>query len=276
MPVMDDQLLGADWQLVCERAAGHLPNVRFEWVREVDSTQAQLVGRARHRALEGPLVLAAWAQRSGKGRCGRAWLSQPGQALTLSVAMPWTGATLSGAVTLACAVAVAETLRADGFEAQLKWPNDVVLAGGKLAGLLGESVKDAHGGCTLVLGLGLNLGLPAQAQAMNAAALVQCRPMDTGVQTWCDWNVRMAASLVHALEAVKQARFEQLVPRFNALFAWRDQPVAVFDPQLGQRRWEGRARGIDAQGRLQLDVGGRCVLLPSGELSLRPGRQGVA
>ncbi|HRK57714.1 MAG TPA: biotin--[acetyl-CoA-carboxylase] ligase, partial [Burkholderiaceae bacterium] len=270
MHVMDEQALGADWQLACERAAGRLPQVCFEWAWEVDSTQAQLVGRARHCAPERTLVLAAWAQRSGKGRGGRAWLSQPGQALTLSVAMPWTGAPVIGAVTLACAVAVAETLRADGFEARLKWPNDVLLGGGKLAGLLGELVKDAHGGRTLVLGLGLNLGLPAQAQAMNAAALAQCRPMDEGAQTWCDWNVRMAASLVDALEAVKQARFERLVPRFDALFAWRDQPVAVFDPQLGELRWEGRALGIDAQGRLQLEVDGRSVWVPSGELSLRP------
>ena len=271
MNAVDERARGDDWLRLCEDAARSLPGVQFDWARRLGSTQVDQVRRARQRAPDWPSVLAAWEQVSGKGRLGRTWLSQPGQAVTLSVALPWPAASAGGAVTLACAVLVAETLRAEGIDAQIKWPNDILLGSKKLAGLLAEQVKDERGMGALVIGLGLNLQLPAQ--AMEATALAQARPMDGSVHEWADWNVRLAAALIQALEEVVQDGFAGFVSRFNALFAWRGQTVVVFDSQLGQVRCEGRAQGIDAQGRLLVLVGQRCERVQSGELSLRPARQ---
>jgi BirA family biotin operon repressor/biotin-[acetyl-CoA-carboxylase] ligase len=126
----------------------------FSVVAETGSTNKDLLAAARRGAREG-VVLAAEVQTAGRGRMGRSWVSSPGTALTFSVLLRPVAAPAScrGWVPLLTGVAVASALRAEaGVDARLKWPNDVLVNGAKLAGILAEQAGDA-----IVVGAGVNI-----------------------------------------------------------------------------------------------------------------------
>jgi BirA family biotin operon repressor/biotin-[acetyl-CoA-carboxylase] ligase len=132
-----------------------LAGTRFDDVRRfarVDSTNRYLLTEATRA--EG-VVAVADEQTAGRGRHGRTWDAAPGAALLASVRLrPALPAERLHLVTLACAVAAADAVRAvAGFDAGLKWPNDLVVADHKLAGILAE----ADGAGAVVVGMGLNL-----------------------------------------------------------------------------------------------------------------------
>ena len=122
-------------------------------VEETGSTNADLLAKARSGAGEG-LVLVAEAQTSGRGRMGRRWISPPRRALTFSVLLrPAVPAGLLGWVPLLAGVAVASALQQTaGVDARLKWPNDVLVDGAKIAGILAERWGNA-----VVIGTGINV-----------------------------------------------------------------------------------------------------------------------
>jgi BirA family biotin operon repressor/biotin-[acetyl-CoA-carboxylase] ligase len=123
-------------------------------VDSTGSTNADLLAAASEGAAEGT-VLAAEEQTSGRGRLGRSWVSEPGESLTFSVLLRPAGVPqpLRGWLPLLAGVAVTEALRGEaGIEPSLKWPNDVLAGGAKLAGILAEQAGDA-----VVVGIGLNV-----------------------------------------------------------------------------------------------------------------------
>lgn len=134
-------------------------------VAETGSTNTDLLAAVRAGAAEGA-VLAAERQTRGRGRQGRSWVSPPGAALTFSVllrpaAVPPSG---RGWLPLLAGVALARALlAATGVDVTLKWPNDVLAGGAKLAGILAELSGDA-----IVVGAGINVG--ATRQELPAAA----------------------------------------------------------------------------------------------------------
>lgn len=144
-------------------------------VGETGSTNEDLLAAARRGAPEGT-VLAAEAQSSGRGRMGRTWVSVPGAALTFSVlfrpaAVP---AARRGWLPLLTGVAVACALRTvAGVDARLKWPNDVLVHGAKLAGILAEQAADA-----VVVGAGINVfaGRPELPSASATSLALQGAP----------------------------------------------------------------------------------------------------
>jgi BirA family biotin operon repressor/biotin-[acetyl-CoA-carboxylase] ligase len=133
-------------------------------VTETGSTNTDLLADARNGAPEG-IVLAAESQTAGRGRLGRHWASPPRAALTFSVLLRPRGVPPAsrGWVPLLAGVAVASALRAAaGVDARLKWPNDVLVHGAKVAGILAEQSGDA-----IVVGTGINVS--ARQDEMPAA-----------------------------------------------------------------------------------------------------------
>ena len=122
-------------------------------VEETGSTNADLLAQARSGAGEG-LVLVAEAQTSGRGRMGRRWISPPRRSLTFSVLLrPAVPAGRLGWLPLLAGVAVASALQQTaGVDARLKWPNDVLVDGAKIAGILAERWTNA-----VVIGTGINV-----------------------------------------------------------------------------------------------------------------------
>lgn len=267
------------------RSAFGAPEVTVETVQETGSTNADLLARAREAApAEGATwVRCALAQRAGRGRLGRRWFTAPGSALLFSVAVPLHGAELPVGVTLAVGVALADELTALASFAgvvlpddaiQLKWPNDLLLATqgmrAKLGGVLTELAVDRAGGRTLVVGVGINLWLDAAARGsigQPAAALDAVLPLETLGSEREYWLGRLAAAVASAVRETEAHGFVPRQSHFMRRFADLNQPVEV--REQGARIAQGRALGVDGEGRLLVDVDGRVRSFASGDISVR-------
>ncbi|MDB5761138.1 MAG: Biotin--[acetyl-CoA-carboxylase] ligase [Herminiimonas sp.] len=240
--------------------------VAVEVVAETGSTNADLL--ARLESLTSAVLLVAETQTAGRGRAGRAWHSAPGAALTFSLAWKFSRPlkALTG-LPLAVGVAIAETLSRFDVDARLKWPNDVLRNGNKLAGILIEtaSVKNAaHDGIWAVIGIGLNIALPDSIAARIG------RPIADMPALQMDRNVLMAALLDGLSEVLVQfdaAGFGAFAARWNRLHAYAGQPVAILD--RGHVLHEGKAIGVDDSGRLLLETVSGRVAIMAGDVSLR-------
>lgn len=237
----------------------------LELVASTGSTNADLL--ARLNRLTGPLLLVAEAQTAGRGRAGREWFSAPGSALTFSLAWKFMRP-LAGLVglPLAVGVAIAETLASFGIDAQLKWPNDVLRDGRKLAGILIETATVNDGGqpaIWAVVGVGLNIILPEQLVTKIGVPVAQ---MSDGI----DRDQLMASLWRHLEQALAEfdaAGFDAFMERWNRLHAYAGQMVTIID--RGRTLHEGRAAGVDQSGRLQIDTGAGPVMVVAGDVSLR-------
>jgi BirA family biotin operon repressor/biotin-[acetyl-CoA-carboxylase] ligase len=235
-----------------------------EVVAETGSTNADLM--ARIPTLPRALLLVAEHQHAGRGRAGRSWLSAPGAALTFSLAWKFAGPPhqLLG-LPLAVGVALAETLAELGLQVELKWPNDVLKDGAKLAGILIESQSAVDGGAWAVIGVGLNLALPDELEARidrpvaNAPWLAR---MDRNVLM-----ATLARALANAAREFAQSGFGAFRARWNGLHAYRGAPVSILDH--GRTLHQGVALGVDDSGRLLLDCDGTTVAVMAGDVSLR-------
>ncbi len=243
-----------------------------ELVAVTASTHADLIEQARRHAPHRALLRAASRQTAGRGRLGRTWVDSAGGSLLFSLALPWPRpASESAAVTLACGLAAARCLHEHGVRVALKWPNDILLGEGKLAGMLAEIAEDPAGSKTLVVGMGLNLALDcAQRTAISqpAADLSQCLGREVVLAQRELWLARMAVSVLEGARQFAREGFGPLCAPFNEFFAFHGRPVSLHGS--GARDITGIARGVDARGRLILDCDGCLVAQASGELSLRP------
>lgn len=267
-----ESAIAAAWRADSPSIVGAAIDVNIDAVPRTGSTSSDLLHEARIRAPATPRIRIAMEQTAGRGRMGRAWQAPAGAAILMSVAVRLARPMVDSAVTLACGVAVVETLRHGQVPAQLKWPNDILLGGRKLAGLLAELAVDGAGARTLVVGLGLNLVHPSGPQPTPPrAALADAIAIDDAGAALCVWSVRCAAAMLAAIRIVERDGFAPFAGRFDALFAWRGQPVIVIDPQRGHNAGytAGVALGVDAAGRLRLDAGGQILAVNSGEVSLR-------
>lgn len=238
--------------------------VRVEVVPETGSTNADLLARAAQ--LAEPVLLVAEHQTAGRGRAGRSWLSSSENSLTFSLAWKFEGGPqmLSG-LPLAVGVALGDALGRLGVQVQLKWPNDVLKDGDKLAGILIETQSAPGGGTWAVIGVGLNLIMPDDVEARlgrSAAGAPWLARMDRDVLV-----AALLDALADALRLFAQQGFGAFSARWNLRHAWQGRTVVILDD--GKLLQEGLAAGVDDAGRLLLDTAeGRTTVL-AGDVSLR-------
>ena len=238
--------------------------VRVEVVPETGSTNADLLARAAQ--LAEPVLLVAEHQTAGRGRAGRSWLSSSKNSLTFSLAWKFEGGPqmLSG-LPLAVGVALGDALGRLGVQVQLKWPNDVLKDGDKLAGILIETQSAPGGGTWAVIGVGLNLIMPDDVEALlgrSAAGAPWLARMDRDVLV-----AALLDALADALRLFAQQGFGAFSARWNLRHAWQGRTVVILDD--GKLLQEGLAAGVDDAGRLLLDTAeGRTTVL-AGDVSLR-------
>ncbi len=157
-------LLDADQVKAALDARARALLTRLEILDSVDSTNAEVMRGAGHGYTSG-VVCSAEQQTAGRGRRGRQWVSPYASNLYLSLLWEFSqGAAALEGLSLAVGVAVARALRACAVPSvQLKWPNDVLYEGAKLGGILLEMTGDTAGNCQVVIGVGLNVAMPAAA-----------------------------------------------------------------------------------------------------------------
>lgn len=245
-------------EAIWEAVAPQLPGFTVEILPEVDSSNSELMRRARAGRTE-PVLLVAESQSAGRGRLGRNWQSAPGESLTFSLGLQMAPADWSG-LSLAVGVSVAESLHpAIG----LKWPNDLWVRDRKLAGILIETASfgEAAAGRYAVIGIGINIApRPAAGLSTPPAALQELLPgMDAGAVLQ-----RIAPALVRDLQGFEQLGFAAFQLRFAARDALRDRPVTLSDGTTGT------AHGVSGTGSLLVHTAAGLQAVASSEVSVRP------
>ncbi len=233
---------------------------------ETGSTNADLL--AQIPSLEGPSMLLAEIQHAGRGRAGRPWHSSFGKSLTFSLAWPFRLPLQEMlGLPLAVGVAIAQALASLGVQVQLKWPNDVLKDGKKLAGVLIESASHASDPAMnwAVIGIGMNLLVPAELEQKIGKSVA-----DAPWLAQLDRNVLAAHLLQHlarSMEQFSRQGWPSFIADWQQLHAFAGQEVLILD--AGQVLQQGIALGVDEQGRLLLDTPqGRQAVL-AGDVSLR-------
>lgn len=234
-------------------------------IGETGSTNADLLAQAVGGAPEGA-VLVANAQRAGRGRMGRSWVSPPGAALMFSVLLRPAGVSPAkrGWIPLLAGVAVASAVQSvTGLEARLKWPNDVLIGAAKLAGILAEQSADA-----IVTGIGVNVStqraeLPVETATSLAVAGAASRDRHellrailTGIERrYLAWS---------APPAPGDPDLSGLRAEYRRLSATLGTEVRIEFP--GGRAAHGTATDIDPDGRLVVRTASGPLAVSAGDV----------
>lgn len=231
-----------------------------------DSTNAD--ARRRADAGEaGPLWIVARRQSGGRGRRGRAWDSEGGNLFATLLLVTQKAPVEAAQVTFVAALAVADLL--DGWApaslVTIKWPNDVMLAGEKAAGVLVESGGYAAGGLWLAVGIGVNLAHAPTGTERPATSLAHHLRGDAAAPP----TVEAAATRLAEAFDVWMTRWETLGFQ-PVLDAWRSRTPGLDGPavaRLGRETVEGRAEGVAADGALKLRLAdGSLRLISAGDV----------
>ena len=221
--------------------------------------------RENNASLQPGDVIATQHQTAGRGRFDRPWFAAPGASLALSLVLD--GVALAGVapnLAQAAALGVRRTLARAGIAALLQWPNDILVENRKIAGLLAEST-DA--GRRIVLGLGLNVNVPAA----TLKRVIPERPATSlAVETGLAFDLEavqaeVLESVVRALRELQAGGFAALAPEWAAhdALSGRSLRLALNETQTV----EGRYAGVDELGRLCLtDKQGKNTAFWAGEV----------
>lgn len=232
---------------------------RVDWVDETGSTNADLLAAARQGAESGAVLVADY-QRAGRGRRGRSWEAAPGSSLLFSVLVrPDLPAEAAHLVTTALALGAVEACDAlAGVRPGVKWPNDLVVADRKLAGVLAESVVAGERLEAVVVGLGLNVrtgAAPPEAAATAVALEDACGSVVERRELLAEILSRFAAWMDGLETPAGRAALTAAARQESATLG---RPVAV---ELADGTvLRGEAQNLDEQGALVLGDGTRVVV----------------
>ncbi len=219
---------------------------------ETDSTNQRAKELAAGGAAEGTIVLAE-KQTRGRGRRGRSWFSPPGEGLYCSLVLrPGVAPAEGTGVTLTAAVAAADSLIAEtSLPIRLKWPNDLLVHGRKLGGILTEVGADMDVIDYMVVGLGLNVNVPPQNFPPEIAQRATSLLMETG-RTFS--RVRLLQGYLAGLERLyatfRDKGFAPVLGRWKELAGVVGKEIRVEDP--AGKQMTGKVTDVDVSGALIL------------------------
>lgn len=233
---------------------------------EVDSTNAEALRHLAANKVDEPLLFVAEQQAAGRGRRGRSWVSPYGVNLYFSLLLPVADSSRLEGLSLLVGLAVRRGLVACGYpDVELKWPNDLLLSGGKVAGILLELAGDPADSCHVVVGVGINVNMRGsqagidQSWSSLVGSVVQ--PVDRNLIL-----IAVMRSMHELLSAGVAGRFSVCRAEWEAAHAWQGRAVCL---STGPQSISGVVLGVDDRGALRLMCEGEERVYSGGELSLR-------
>lgn len=234
----------------------------------MDSTNQRLKTEAAASLLpDGSLVLCE-RQTNGRGRMQRVW-QDPGEGENLMCSLlvrPQMPPERLPLVTLAVAVAVAETLVEFGAQPGIKWPNDIVLGGKKCVGILCELTTDPQGAACVVVGTGFNINqlvFPEELATKATSLRLECGREENRRL----FLIRYLWQMERAMEVLERDGLEGILPKYRARSVTLGSRVRVIGADFA---WEGVAEALDASGALLVwDDAGVLQTVWSGDVSVR-------
>lgn len=246
------------------------------YYKETTSTNIMIKEKAENGASHGALAVAD-KQTAGRGRRGRSWASPSGTNIAMSLlCRPQISPDKASMLTLLMGLAAAEAvIKITGLEAKIKWPNDIVVHGKKICGILTELTLEMDFIRYLVIGIGYNVN-----NGYNLTDVSQTFPEEirdvAGSLFLESGKVVSRAELVAETLAIFEGLYDTFIreenlsfvlDRYNRILANMDTGVKVLDPQ---KPFTGTARGINAQGSLLVEKeDGQMEEVYSGEVSVR-------
>ena len=241
----------------------------IQWVDQCDSTQDELMAAAPSVS-----AVATLHQRQGRGRRGKLWQSSRGASLALSWRAPVSHLNIESLplISLAAGVALyrwisklclAESVSLSRLEQlYLKWPNDLLYAQKKCAGILCEGRIDDQGH-SVIVGIGINLN-PHPMFPINSSSLTEIMDHRQKFDFSEEYMNKMTALLINELETSVN---ELATGKTQLLADWQafSLPIGTI---LQAARHQGTYLGIDPQGSLLLDIGERVISVEGGEVNL--------
>lgn len=235
-----------------------------ELLHEHPSSNSYLIAQAKEQGIDiHRRIVFVHHQTQGRGRQGRSWQSRIGECLMFSAGWCFDRAQAElGGLTLVAALVCCRALRSLGVPAQIKWPNDLVIGGEKLGGILTETVR-RNGRLATVVGIGINF---VQPKAVEATEAVQSSAPDIAVARLTE---KLLPDLAAAFEQFDRSGLAPFLADYHACHRDQNQPVRLL--RDGQTLLQGTALGVDDSGALHiLDAQGTEHTVVSGEISLRP------
>lgn len=246
-----------------------------EWVAKevlyfdtIDSTNIKAQELAEKGYLSGTLVVAD-KQESGKGRRGRSWVSPSGTGIFMTLMIkPDINPNNASMLTLVAALAVAKAITSvTGEEAMIKWPNDIVVNGKKVCGILTEMNAQFDYINHIVVGIGINVhneSFPEEISQMASSLMIEA-----GGKRF--HRAQIIAETMSYFEQyydtfLKTQDLSALVREYDELLVNRNKSVRVLDPK---EPFDGKAMGITPKGELIVDTWESRKLVSSGEVSVR-------
>jgi BirA family biotin operon repressor/biotin-[acetyl-CoA-carboxylase] ligase len=218
---------------------------------EIASTNTLAMDLAQKGAVDGTVIIAE-TQTIGKGRLGRTWTSPRGNLYVSIILRPSVPISKAPLITLMGAVAVASGIRRQcGVPAGIKWPNDILLSGKKVSGLLTEMSAEPDRIRHIVLGIGVNVNMDSR------ALQPEVRRMSTTLAAATGRPVDRTALVRTLLAELDRWYHRFLHDDANVLAAWKELNVTLGHRVAvsgGGAKLEGLAHGVDGEGRLILKL----------------------
>ena len=232
---------------------------------ELDSTNTYLMQHAAR--LNSGFACLAEVQHQGRGRRGRHWVSPFGANIYLSLLWRFDdGSSKLSGLSLAIAVALTKVFESLGVrDLSIKWPNDILVNGNKLAGILIDVAGESDGPCHVVVGVGVNLSMP-----QDAAENID-QPWSDLASVGVDAGRNQIAGmlldeLLRTLWKFQELSLEPFMQDWNRLDAANGQRVVLYLPKSSV---SGIGRGVDSHGMFLLETNSGINRYASGEISLR-------
>jgi BirA family biotin operon repressor/biotin-[acetyl-CoA-carboxylase] ligase len=225
---------------------------RLLYFDQIDSTNNYARTLAERGEPQGTLVVAE-QQTGGRGRLGRHWESPPFVNLYCSVILrPTLEPTAAPRITLTAAVALADTIESFSIGPTIKWPNDILVGGKKLAGVLTEAVSTAKRLEFVILGIGVNLNFALEAMPPEIRERATSLAALTGAPiSREDFLRRLIHHLDRCYGILEAAGFAAIAPHWDRRFDLRGRTVRV---EMMDRTIFGRTVGLDRDGALIVET----------------------